>query len=107
VAGLSHAAQGELSVPRLDLGRAHRAGPGAVSRSGEAHAGAEVDRDSGVAELLSQVAANAAGLVSGARSVHPVDEAEEHAAAHYGRRPGDAPGARLLRLAGWRNLKAE
>ena len=39
-----------------------------------------------------------AGAVSGARSVHPVDEAEEHAAAHHGRGFDHAPGAGVLRL---------
>ena len=41
----------------------------------------------GVAELLLQVSADAAGTVSGARSVHSVDEAEEHAAPPQGRGP--------------------
>ena len=39
-----------------------------------------------------------AGALSGARSVHPVDEAEEHAAPHHGRRPDHAPRPRVLRL---------
>ena len=52
---------------------------------------------SGVAELLLQVAGQRARVVSGARSVHPVDEAEEHAAAHHGRGPDYAPWAGLLR----------
>ena len=53
---------------------------------------------SGVAELLSEVAADGAGALSGARSVYPVDEAEEHAAAHHGRGSDYAPGAGILRL---------
>ncbi len=36
--------------------------------------------------------------VSRARSVHPVDEAEEHAAPHHGRGPDHPPGPRILRL---------
>ncbi len=39
-----------------------------------------------------------AGALSGARSVHPVDEAEEHAAAHHGRGPDYAPRPGILRL---------
>ena len=39
-----------------------------------------------------------AGAVPGARSVHPAHEAEEHPAAHAGRRTDHAPGSRLLRL---------
>ena len=56
------------------------------------------DRDSGVAELLSEVAANRRGTLSGARSVHPVDEAEEHASSHHGAGADYAPGAGILRL---------
>ncbi len=63
-----------------------------------AHAGAEASRHSGVAELLLQVADDGGGALSGARSVYPVDEAEEHAAAHHGRGSDHAPGARVLRL---------
>ncbi len=40
----------------------------------------------------------AAGTLSRARSVHPVDEAEEHAAPHHGRGPDHPPGPRILRL---------
>ena len=98
LAWLPDAVEGELPVPRLDSGGAHRVGPGAVPRSGEAHAGAEIDRDSGVAELLSEVAADGRGALSGARSVHPVDEAEEHAAPHHGRGSDYAPGTGVLRL---------
>ena len=56
--------------------------------------------DSGVAELLLQGAGQRAGCVSGARSVYPVDEAEEHAAAHHGRGPDHAPWPGLLRRVG-------
>ena len=58
LAGLSDADQGELPVPRLDSGGADCAGPGAVPRPGQAHAGAALDRHSGVAELLSEIAAD-------------------------------------------------
>ena len=73
-------------------------GSGAFHGPGQAHAGAEFDWDSGVAELLSEVAADGKGALSGARSVHPIDEAEEHAAAHYGRGPDYPPGTGVLRL---------
>ncbi len=39
-----------------------------------------------------------ARALSRARSVHPVDEAQEHAAPHHGRGPDHAPGAGVLRL---------
>src|SRR5258708_38246281 len=48
--------------------------------------------------LLLQVADDGAGAVPGARFVHPVDEAEEHAAAFERRRADYAPGAGILRL---------
>ena len=52
----------------------------------------------GVAELLLQVADDGARPLSRARSVHPVDEAEEHAAALEGRGADHAPGPGVLRL---------
>ena len=42
------------------------------------------------------------GTLSGARSVYPVDEAEEHAAPHHGRGPDHASRAGVLRLGGER-----
>ena len=72
----------------LDIGALH--GPG--------EAGGHVGHP-GVAVLLLQGAdARAVGL-SGARPVHPADEAEEHPAAHDGRRAHHPPGPRVLRLA--------
>ncbi len=59
----------------------------------------KLHRHPGVAELLPQVAADARGPVSGARSLHPVDEAQEHPAPHHGRRPDHPPRPRILRLA--------
>ena len=59
---------------------------------------AALDRHSGVAELLSEVAADGRGALSGARSVYPVDEAEEHAAPHHGRDADHASWAGVLRL---------
>ena len=52
----------------------------------------------GVAVVLLQEPDARAGPVSGARSVHPADEAEEHAALHARRRTDHAPRARILRL---------
>src|SRR5207247_2299037 len=40
------------------------------------------------------------GALSGARSLHSTDEAEEHAAVPQGRGADHAPGARILRLSG-------
>src|ERR1700677_1753850 len=86
-------------MPRLHSGRADCARPGAVSGPGQARAGVAFAGHSGVAELLSEIAADGAGTLSGARSVHPVDEAEEHATAHHGRRSDHPPRPRILRLA--------
>jgi myo-inositol-1-phosphate synthase len=58
LARLSHAAQGQFPLPRLDSGRAHRARPRALPRSRQAHTRTALHRHSGVAELLSQVAAD-------------------------------------------------
>ena len=57
---------------------------------------------SGMAELLFQVADDGARALSGARSVHPVDEAEEHAAPPARRAAHHPPGAGVLRLSGER-----
>ena len=72
----------------LDYGAVH--GPGQARR----HVG-----HPGVAVVLLQEPDARAVGVPGARSVHPADEAEEHAAAHDGRRADHAPGPRVLRLA--------
>ena len=60
--------------------------------------GAARYRHSGVAELLLQVSDDCARALSRARSVHSVDEAEEHAAPPARRRTDHAPGAGVLRL---------
>jgi myo-inositol-1-phosphate synthase len=60
-------------------------------------------RSIGIQEWLSflpEVAADGRGTLSGARSVYPVDEAEEHAAAHHGRDADYASWAGILRLKG-------
>ena len=98
MAGLSDADQGGFSLPRLDPGCSHCAGSCTVSRSCAAHSRAEAPGDSGMAELLLQVSDDGLGVVSGARFVYPVDEAEEYAAAHYGGGFDYASWAGVLRL---------
>ena len=85
----------DFLVPRFDSGRSHRSGFGIVSGLGAALRDA---RNSGVAELLLQVAHDRAGPLSGARSVHSVDETEEYAALDDGRRFDHALGTGVLRL---------
>src|SRR5262245_35935618 len=51
-----------------------------------------------MAELLFQVAHDRAGLVSRARPVHPVHEAEKHLTLDDGRRPDHPPRPGVLRL---------
>ena len=70
----------------------------AVPRSRQAHTVAKVDRYPGVAQLLSQVSADPRRPLPRARSVHSVDEAQEHPPPHHGRRSHYAPRARILRL---------
>src|SRR5260370_2651105 len=95
MAWLSHADQSGFFVPRFDSCRSHCPGSGFVPGFGAARRDA---RHPGVAELLLQVADDRAGLVSRARSVHTVDEAEEHVALDDGRGFDHAPGAGVLRL---------
>ena len=61
---------------------------------------AGMSRHPGVAVVLLQGADARAGGLSGARPVHPADEAEEHAALHEGRGAHHAPRPRVLRLEG-------
>src|ERR1700686_2562329 len=98
MARLSDADQGGLPVPRLDSCGADRPRSRALSRPRATHPGIAPPRDSGMAKLLLQVADDAAGLVSGARSVHPAHQAEEHAAVSEGRRADYTFGAGVLRL---------
>src|SRR6266849_634939 len=98
MAGLPHADQGGLPVPRFDPGRAHRARSRAVPGFGATRGHA---RHTGMAELLFQIADDGAATLSRARPVHPVDEAEEHAALDGGRRPDHPPGPGVLRLSGF------
>ncbi len=77
VAGLPDADQDQLPLPRLDPGRAGRPRPAPLPRPGAARRDVE---HPGVAELLLQEPDDGAGPVPRARSLHPADEAEEHAA---------------------------
>ena len=61
----------------------------------------------GVAELLLQGPGQRAGRLPGARSLHPADEAEEHAAPHHGRGPDHAPRPGVLRRVDWRLIIME
>src|ERR1700732_1554318 len=98
MARLSDADQGGLPVSRLDSRGADRPRSRAVLGSRATHPGVAPPRDSGMAELLFQVTDDAAGLVSGARSVHPAHQAEEHATVSEGRRADYTFGAGVLRL---------
>src|SRR5579859_6533691 len=98
MARLSNADQSRFPVPRLDSGGADRARSGAFPRPRTAHARTAPPGNSGMAELLLQVADDGTGAVSGTRFVYPVDEAEEHAAALKGRGADYAFGAGILRL---------
>src|ERR1700693_4825765 len=99
MARLSDADQSGLPVPRLDSCGADRPRSRALPRPRTAPPGAAPPRDSGMVELLLQVTDDAAGPVSGARSVHPAHQAQEHVALPEGRRADYASGAGILRLA--------
>src|SRR5215470_14539656 len=96
MAWLSHADQSGLPLPRLDSRGADRARPGAVPRSGPTCRNA---RHPGVAKFLLQVTHDGTKALSGARPVHPANEAEEYAAVDDGRRSDHAPRPGILRLA--------
>src|SRR5215469_610591 len=100
MAWLPDADQGGLPVPRFDSCGAHCIGPGAVPGPGAARG---IAGHSGMAELLFQVANDCARALPGARSVHSVDEVEEHFALANGRDADYTPWAGVLRLncRGW------
>src|SRR5262245_11803719 len=96
MAELSDADQGGFSLPRFNSGRAHRAGPRDFSRP---RATRGLPRHPGVAELLLQVAYDQPGALPRARFVHPIHEAEKHAALDDGPRSDHPPRSGILRLA--------
>src|ERR1700730_8996606 len=98
MARLSDADQSRFPVPRLDPGRADRTRPGAADGSRETLHSIAGAGNSGVVKLLLQVSYVGTGPLSRARSVHSVDEAEEHPAALEGRGTDHASGAGVLRL---------
>src|SRR3954451_7792529 len=98
MAGLSDADQGGLPVSRFDSGRAAGARPRALHGPGATQFRATRTWHPGVAKLLLQIADHAARTLSGARSVHPIDEAEEHAAPLERRRTNHPLGTGVLRL---------
>src|SRR5260221_11650399 len=98
MAGLSHADQSRFPLPRLDSCRAYRSRPGSVSRPGQAQLRIARPGRAGVAQLLFQVSNDRARFVPRARSLHPIDEAEEYAAPPEGRGTDHAPGIGVLRL---------
>src|SRR5580704_9329572 len=104
MAWVSDADQGGFSLPRLDFGGADCAGFGFVFGFGAA---GWTPRDSGMVELLFQVADVRAGTLSGARSVHSIDEIEEYVAVDDGRGFDYALGRRVLRLRLARGLKVK
>src|SRR5437899_7755065 len=99
LARLSDADQDRFPVPRFDPRRADRPGPSAVYGPGAARRDA---RDSRVAVFLFQKPDVRAETIPRARSVHSIDEAEEHAAPSARRRDDHAPWVGILRLTGRR-----
>src|SRR5256885_17015127 len=105
MARLSDADQSRLPLSRLDSRGANRTRPRALPRSGAANAGTSPPGNSGMAELLLQVADDCTRTVSRTRSVHSADEVEEHTAPFERRRADHALGVGILRLDIIRSLK--
>ena len=95
MARLSDADQGRFPLPRLDPRGAAGARPGALLRPGAALRSLG---DPGVALVLLQEPPVRAGPVSGARPLHPADQAQEHAALADGRGADHPPRHRVLRI---------
>src|SRR3954452_18157974 len=98
MARLSDADQSRFPLPRLNSGSADRPRPCPLPRSGTAHPGPAPPWHSGVAELLLQRPDDRTRTLSRARSVHSIDEVEEHAAALKRRGTNYAPRIGILRL---------
>src|ERR1700722_5795480 len=103
MAWLSHADQSRFPVPRLDPRRTHRARSRALPRPRATQFAAPRPGRSGGVKLLLQVSDDCARPISGARSVHSVDEVEKYAETLEGRRSNHAPGAGVLRLSSRRD----
>src|SRR3712207_5064244 len=93
VDGLPDADQDQLPLPRLDPRRADRARLRALLRLRPA---CRDEGDPGVAVVLLQEPDGGSGPAARARSVHPADEAEEHAPPSHGRGADHTPRARVL-----------
>src|SRR5579862_599547 len=93
--GLPDADKDQFPLPRFNPCRADRAGPGALYGSCAARGD---EGDPGVAFVLLQESDARAGIIPRARLVHPIDEAEEHAAVSQRRRVDYTFGSGVLRL---------
>src|SRR5260370_40857212 len=98
MAGLPDADKGGLSVPGLDPGRADSTRPGVIPRSCETGRHA---RNPGMAVVLLQEPDDGGRPLPGARSVHPANEAQEHAAPFERRGIDHPPWTGVLRLRDW------
>ena len=101
--GYPDADQDQLPLPRLDPRRADRPRPRPLQRP-RPPCGNE--GDPGVALVLLQEPDARSGALPGARSLHPADEAQEHAALDEGRGADHPPRHRVLRLVSHRRDKA-
>ena len=93
--GYPDADQSGFPLPGFHPGGADCPGSGAVPGS---CAAMRNERHSGMAVVLFQEPDVRAGTISGARSVHPADEAEKHPALFEGRRADHPSGTGILRL---------
>src|SRR6266581_295328 len=85
-------------MPRFDSCSSHCFGFSALSRSSAAQHSVAGNRNSGMVKFLFQITDDGPRTLSRARSVHSVDEAEEHVATFKRRRADHAPGVGILRL---------
>src|SRR5258708_3887899 len=93
VDGIPDADQGELPVPQFDSRGAARPRPRALQRL---RASRRHEGHPGVALLLLQEPHGGSRSPAGARSLHPADEAQEHASSPHGRRADHAPRTGVL-----------
>src|SRR5207237_5116052 len=95
MARLQDADQDRFPLPRLDSGRADRAGFGALPRPRATHG---YEGRAGMVVILFQIANDGAGSVSRTRHFYSVDEAQEHLASPAWRGFDHASWPRVLRL---------